>query len=105
MADAGTGGSPTSGGGPSRGAVRLSVYVTASCAGCVRARELVEDLLLTRPGAQVATVDLDRLPPGHALPSPLVGTPTYVLDGRVRWLGNPSMRELLTAWDAGEAGA
>ncbi len=44
-------------------------------------------------------VDLDRLPPGHPLPAGLVGTPTYLLDGRVRWLGNPDPDELLSVWD------
>ncbi len=44
-------------------------------------------------------VDLDRLPPGHPLPAGLIGTPTYLLDGRVRWLGNPDPDELLSVWD------
>ncbi|MDP9407638.1 MAG: DsbA family protein, partial [Actinomycetota bacterium] len=47
----------------------------------------------------VEMVDLDRLPRGRMTPEGLVGTPTYVLDGQVRWLGNPSPGELLTAWD------
>lgn len=44
-------------------------------------------------------MDLDRLPPGQPLPSGLMGTPTYLLDGRVRWLGNPAADELLRVWD------
>ncbi len=44
-------------------------------------------------------MDLDRLPPGQPLPSGLVGSPTYPLDGRVRWLGNPAADELLSVWD------
>jgi hypothetical protein len=47
----------------------------------------------------VEVVDLDRLPPGQPLPAGLIGTPTYLLDGRVRWLGNPAADELLTVWD------
>ncbi|WP_241175889.1 DsbA family protein [Modestobacter sp. KNN46-3] len=37
--------------------------------------------------------------PPEARPAGLVGTPTYRLGGRVRWLGNPSTEELLAAWD------
>lgn len=80
-------------------APRLRVYVTGACAGCIPARALVADLRRSRPRAAVEVVDLDRLPPGHVPPARLVGTPTYVLDGRVRWLGNPSPGELLAAWD------
>jgi hypothetical protein len=83
---------------PSR-APHLQVYVSAACASCRRAGELVTELRRLRPGAAVALVDIDRLEP-DARPAGLVGTPTYVLHGRVRWLGNPSTEELLAGWDA-----
>ncbi len=82
---------------PFRGPL-LQVYVTAGCLGCVRARELVAHLRRMRPGADVQTIDLDRSPP-ETRPAGLLGTPTYRLDGRVRWLGNPSSEELLAVWD------
>ncbi len=82
---------------PARGPL-LEVYVSAGCLGCVRARELVAHLRRARPGAAVETIDLDRAPP-EALPVGLVGTPTYRLGGRVRWLGNPSAEELVAVWD------
>lgn len=75
----------------------LQVYVSADCHGCVRARELVASLRRARPDAAVQTIDLDRS--AQARPADLVGTPTYRLGGRVRWLGNPSEQELLAAWD------
>ncbi len=82
---------------PSR-APQLHVYVSAACASCRRTRELVTELRRLRPGAAVALVDIDRLEP-DARPTGVVGTPTYVLHGRVRWLGNPSTEELLRCWD------
>ncbi len=75
----------------------LEVYVTAGCLGCVRATELVAHLRRTRPGADVERIDLDRSP--EARPADLVGTPTYRLGGRIRWLGNPSAEDLVAAWD------
>ena len=75
----------------------LEVYVTAGCLGCVRATELVAHLRRARPGADVRTIDLDRSP--EACPADFVGTPTYRLGNRVRWLGNPSEEELIAAWD------
>ncbi len=102
MADASGGSSPAADRpGPALPArPRLQVYVTAVCGSCVRSRELVAQLRRSRPGAAVEVVDLDQLPPGHPLPAGLVGTPTYFLNGRVRWLGNPDPAELLAVWDA-----
>ncbi len=73
----------------------LRVYVADGCGGCRRARELVAQLLLRCPGAAVEVVNVSRTPPEQPLPTGLVGTPTYTVDGRVRWLGNPSPQELL----------
>ncbi|SNS00853.1 hypothetical protein [Blastococcus mobilis] len=76
----------------------LRVYVSAVCSSCLRARELVAHLRRLRPAAAVELIDVDRAAPG-ARPAGLVGTPTYMLGGRVRWLGNPPAEELLAAWD------
>ena len=76
---------------------QLEVYVSACCLGCVRAEELVAHLRRTRPGADVEVIDLDRSP--RTPPAGLVGTPTYRLGGRIRWLGNPSAEELVAVWD------
>ncbi len=79
-------------------APELQVYVSEGCASCRRSGELVTELRRLRPGAAVALVDIDRLE-ADARPAGLVGTPTYVLRGRVRWLGNPSAEELVAGWD------
>ncbi len=102
MADVGSGSSPAAAATachalPAR--PRLQVYVTSACGSCVRSRELVAQLRRSRPGAAVEVVDLEQLPLGHPLPAGLVGTPTYFLNGRVRWLGNPDPAELLAVWD------
>lgn len=78
----------------SRGPV-LRIYVADGCHSCHRARELVAELLRRCPGAAVEVVDLSRTQPEQPLPAGLVGTPTYTVDGRVRWLGNPAPEELL----------
>ena len=76
----------------------LQVYVSETCSSCLRATELVTQLRRMRPGAAAQLIDLDRVPSG-VRPAGLVGTPTYVLGDRIRWLGNPSPEELLAAWD------
>lgn len=77
----------------------MRVYVADGCGSCGRARDLVANLRLRRPHADVELVDLTRPVPEEPLPAGLVGTPTYTVGGRVRWLGNPSLQELLDTVD------
>lgn len=89
---------PAAGAGhPPPAAVR--VYVADGCGSCHRARELVVQLRLRRPDADVELVDLTRSPAEQPLPAGLVGTPTYTVGGQVRWLGNPPPQELLDVID------
>ncbi len=76
----------------------LQVYVSPACAGCRRAAELVAQVRRLRPGAAIRLIDLDEVA-AEACPAGVVGTPTYVVGGRVRWLGNPAFEELLALWD------
>ena len=95
---------PATGGGDPPPAVwpgPVLVYVADGCGSCHRARELVAQLRLRRPDADIELVDLSRIPPEQPLPAGLVGTPTYTVGGRVRWLGNPSPHELLEVVDGG----
>lgn len=55
--------------------------------------------VLQRPDADVELVDLTRSGDEHPLPVGLVGTPTYTVGGRIRWLGNPSPQQLLDVVD------
>jgi hypothetical protein len=53
----------------------------------------VQQVRTRHPGLDVRVVDLDE-EPGYHLPTGVVGTPTWLLDGRPRWSGNPSLAEL-----------
>ncbi len=77
----------------------LQVYVAPGCAGCRIALEVVEALRHARPDQRVDVIDISD-DPGLPLPDGVVGTPTYLLNGRVISLGNPELSELLTKLDA-----
>lgn len=77
----------------------LRVYVTPGCAGCRRALEVAAAVRRARPAQVVEVIDLaDR--PGEPLPPGVVGTPTYLLGGRLVSMGNPELDELLRDLDA-----
>ena len=80
------------------GAVPLRVVVSAGCATCRYALELVESVRRLRPRQPVEVIDLaDR---AVTVPAGVVGTPTFLLGERVVSLGNPSLDDLLATLDA-----
>jgi hypothetical protein len=71
---------------------RLEIVVAADCPGCAEARRIARDIREGLPDVAVHIVDLAS---GVPAPDGVVATPTYVLDGRVLFLGNPRADELI----------
>ncbi|MCC7352548.1 MAG: thioredoxin family protein [Anaerolineae bacterium] len=72
--------------------VFLQIYVAKHCANCDIARDLAREIAGALPDVQVELIDLEE--PGAKWPDVVFATPTYLLDGRVAWLGNPRRLEL-----------
>jgi len=70
---------------------RLDVYVEAGCWLCHRARALADHVKLAHPEVLVSVIDVGT---ADARPTALVATPTFLLNGKVLSLGNPSREEL-----------
>jgi len=81
----------------------LRVVVSAGCATCLRAAELVEALRGLRPWQPVEVLDLDA--PGARRPDGVVGTPTFLLGDRIISLGNPTIDALLDTLDIADCGS
>jgi predicted thioredoxin/glutaredoxin len=73
-------------------AMRLEIYVADHCDNCAEALRLAE-LARPLPGVEVLVVNLDTTT--DPVPARVVAVPTYMLDGRVVSLGNPSREGLL----------
>ena len=70
----------------------LEIYVQDGCFGCGRASELAERARGAFPEMRVAIVDIGSA--GGVYRSQVAATPTYILDGEIISLGNPSPAEL-----------
>ncbi len=70
---------------------RLEVYVSSHCRTCDEAQRLAREAATRFPSVNVRLIDLDD---GGPVPDEVVAVPTYVMDGRVVWLGNPAPEEL-----------
>lgn len=73
----------------------LEVVVAPHCFGCARAHALAAEAGARFPALEVRVLDLDR--PGVQAPPGIVAIPTYLLDGRVLFTGNPAPQALWAA--------
>lgn len=78
---------------PPRDAPLLEVYVSSECPNCDEAVRLAKETATRYPNVVVRLIDLDQLD-GNPPPDPVVAVPTYLLNGRVVFLGNPYAEEL-----------
>jgi thiol-disulfide isomerase/thioredoxin len=75
-----------------QGASVLEVFVTPGCEACEHARMLAQRAAQEFHDLEVAVVDLDETPEG--LPPQVFAVPTFLLNGTVVSLGNPSWERL-----------
>lgn len=71
----------------------LEIYVARHCPGSEGATQLAAELGRVLPAVEVRLNLLDEMPAGK--PPDIPGTPAYFLDGRLLFLGNPSVKELI----------
>lgn len=69
---------------------KLEIYVTDNCWTCEESRRLAAEVKARVTNVEVELVDLDS----GRRPSYVFAAPTYVLDGKVIFLGNPRWEEL-----------
>lgn len=72
--------------------MRLEIYVADHCDYCGEALRLAE-VARTMAGVEVRVINLDTT--SDPVPARVVAVPTYLLDGRVVSLGNPSREDLV----------
>ena len=71
----------------------LEVYVAKYCFGCDEALKLATEISQSLPHLQVKVRNLEGMMEGD-LPE-IIATPSYFLNGRLLFLGNPRLEELV----------
>lgn len=66
----------------------LEIYVTSHCSNCQYSQSVAERIRVRYPHVIVEIIDVETMP--EAIPDTVFATPTYVLNGSVWSLGNPS---------------
>ena len=80
----------------------LEIYVEAGCSTCDRAWELADAMARLYPGISVDVVDISDS--AREVPDAIFAVPTYMLNGTVISLGNPSYEELTKKLDGALTG-
>jgi hypothetical protein len=78
------------------GAAELIIYVSRYCTVCRYAYEVADLIRTSFPWVQVSLVDLETTETD--VPEVVFATPTYLLNGRVWSLGNPSLEKVQTTF-------
>ncbi|HEY3288984.1 MAG TPA: hypothetical protein VGK87_02540 [Anaerolineae bacterium] len=74
----------------------LTIYTSLHCRGCARAKQLAQQVRNMRPAAPVRLIELD----GESVwPEQVIGTPMYLWNQQVWYMGNPRIDELLARLD------
>ncbi len=68
----------------------LDVYISEECWVCNETRRIVAEITPKFPDLDIELRDVED----DRCPSTVFATPTYVLDGRTIYLGNPTREEL-----------
>ncbi|MGB1252765.1 MAG: hypothetical protein ACPG8W_19280 [Candidatus Promineifilaceae bacterium] len=69
---------------------KLDVYVAKHCWSCDEARKIVADLRVQFPNVTISLLDISP----QEWPEAVFAVPTYLLNGRVISLGNPTRQML-----------
>lgn len=69
---------------------QLDVYISDGCWNCGESRRIAAEMRFQFPSVRIQVHDLETSEP----PTTVFAVPTYVLDGKVLFMGNPSRDEL-----------
>ena len=77
--------------------VVVSIYVAQHCGICEYAYEIAELIRTRFPQVAVRLIDMETT--AEEIPDSVFATPTYLLNGRVWSLGNPSEQKVQDAFE------
>ena len=74
----------------------LDIYIAENCWSCGEAVRIVNEITPRFPEIQFSLLDLKT----HSAPEEVFAVPTYVINGKVAFLGNPTLEQLVKKLEA-----
>lgn len=78
---------------PMENAIRVDIFIAKHCFVCEYSHEVAAFIRAEFPQIQLRLIDMDN--PQIEIPDFVFATPTYLLNGRLWSLGNPSNEDVL----------
>jgi len=78
--------------GPEHKTIRVEIYVAENCGICEYAYEVADGIRTDFPTVDLRIINLSQIT--EAIPDAVFATPTYLLNGRLWSLGNPSAEDV-----------
>ncbi len=72
--------------------MNLILYADLGCVTCERSRALLDDIVVVYPDLDVQVIEVDETQP---LPDEIIAVPTFILQGQVISMGNPTFDQLI----------
>lgn len=72
--------------------VKLDVYITPDCWSCQETERIVADVSAQLPNVAVSLINMET---AQERPEAVFAVPTYLINGRIISLGNPTREELV----------
>ena len=69
----------------------LDIYITDNCWSCEESIRIAKDVAPLFPNAAVNLLNIN----GNTLPEGVFAVPTYVMNGKIIFLGNPTREQLI----------
>ncbi|RLT45231.1 MAG: hypothetical protein DWI57_01170 [Chloroflexi bacterium] len=76
---------------PEQRAILVEIYVAENCAICDYAYEVADSIRAGFPAVDLRIINLSRS--SETIPDAVFATPTYLINGRLWSLGNPSVQD------------
>ncbi|RMG92198.1 MAG: hypothetical protein D6706_17220 [Chloroflexi bacterium] len=70
--------------------IKLQVYISDECWTCEETRRILADVSPDFPDVEIELLDLNN----HHRPDTVFAVPTYLINGQIAFLGNPTRSEL-----------
>ena len=71
--------------------IALDIYISENCWSCEEAVRIADEVAPLFPNVSISLLDLQTNP----APEEVFAVPTYVLNGKVAYLGNPTREQLI----------
>ena len=79
--------------------IHLEIYISEKCWSCQESIRIAEELTPLFPNVTIDLINIQE----HDVPEEVFAVPTYLMNGKVVFLGNPTRQQLIEKLTTGQS--